>query len=92
MFGEGGKNERKELTQKRSLVFAIKNSVLFRYWDAMGQLCPKGACSTYNGEKFSLYMDDSHLSYRGARIMARDIIAGYGNIPFVFQNAFPKGA
>jgi hypothetical protein len=35
-------------------------------------------------------MDDSHLSYRGARIMARDIIAGSGAVPLPFQQAFSK--
>ncbi len=44
----------------------------------------------YNSDKFSLYMDDSHLSYRGARIMARDMITGYGAVPLPFQLAFSK--
>lgn len=60
---------------------------IIRYFDANDYLCPKGKCSTYSDDGANLYMDFSHLSYRGARILGREIIDKEGT-PTLFASAF----
>jgi peptidoglycan/LPS O-acetylase OafA/YrhL len=82
--------QKQNLGYNRVVEMAAFNHSQVYYYDANDWMCPQGKCTCYDSDGVNLFMDDTHFSYRGSRILGRKIIGTTRRVPNIFENAFPR--